>query len=71
MQSSPASCHFLPSGFKYSPQYLVLKHPQSVSFLSPRPCLTFHNKLGFSRSVVPRRPNSSWRITVCRVIVAI
>jgi hypothetical protein len=30
MQSSPASCHFLPLRSKYSPQRPVLKQPQSV-----------------------------------------
>jgi hypothetical protein len=28
MQSSPASFHFLPLRFKYSPQHPVFKHPQ-------------------------------------------
>jgi hypothetical protein len=28
MQSSSASCHFLPLRSKYSPQHPVLKHPQ-------------------------------------------
>jgi hypothetical protein len=32
MQSSPASCHFLPLSSKYSPQHPVLKHPQSVFY---------------------------------------
>jgi hypothetical protein len=32
MQSSPASCHFLPLRSKYSPQHPVLRHHQSVSF---------------------------------------
>jgi hypothetical protein len=32
MQSSPASCHFLPLRYKYYPQHLVHKHPQSVFF---------------------------------------
>jgi hypothetical protein len=27
MQSSPASCHFLPTRSKHSPQHRVLKHP--------------------------------------------
>jgi hypothetical protein len=30
MQSSSASGHFLPLECKYSPQYPVLKHPQST-----------------------------------------
>jgi hypothetical protein len=30
MQSSPAALCFLPVRSKYSPQHLVLKHPQSV-----------------------------------------
>jgi hypothetical protein len=33
MQSSPASCHFLPLRSKYSPQQRVLNHPQSMFFL--------------------------------------
>jgi hypothetical protein len=32
MQSSPASRHFLPLRFKYSPQHPVLRHPQSLAF---------------------------------------
>jgi len=32
MQSSPIPYHFLPLTSKYSPQHLVLKHPQSVFF---------------------------------------
>jgi hypothetical protein len=31
MQSSLASCHFLPLRYKYSPQPPVLKHPQSLN----------------------------------------
>jgi len=34
MQSSPVSRHFLPFRSKYSPQHPVLKHPQSMFFLS-------------------------------------
>jgi hypothetical protein len=30
MQFSPTSCHSNPLWSKYSPQYLVLEHPQSV-----------------------------------------
>jgi hypothetical protein len=29
MQSSPASCHSIPLMYRYSPQYHVLKYPQS------------------------------------------
>jgi hypothetical protein len=36
MQSSAASCHFLPLRSKYSPQHPVLKHPQSIVFCSVR-----------------------------------
>jgi hypothetical protein len=32
MQSSPASCHFLPVKSTYSSQHPVLKHPQSMFF---------------------------------------
>jgi len=32
MESSPASCHFLPLRSKYSPQHPVLRHPQSMFF---------------------------------------
>jgi hypothetical protein len=32
MQSSPASCHFLPLRSKYSPQHPVLKHHQCIIF---------------------------------------
>jgi hypothetical protein len=32
MHSSPNSCHFLLLRSKYSPQNLVLKHPQSLFF---------------------------------------
>jgi hypothetical protein len=32
MQYSLASRHFFPVRFKYSPQYPVLRHPQSMSF---------------------------------------
>jgi hypothetical protein len=31
LQTSPASCHFLPHSCKYYPQHPVLKHP-SLSF---------------------------------------
>jgi hypothetical protein len=34
MQSSQASCHFLPLGSKYSPQRPFLRYPQSVFFPS-------------------------------------
>jgi hypothetical protein len=36
IQSSPASCHSLILGSKFSPQHPVLKHPQSMFFLSMR-----------------------------------
>jgi hypothetical protein len=32
----PASCHFIPIRFTYSPKLPVLKHPQSVSFPNAR-----------------------------------
>jgi hypothetical protein len=32
MQSFPATYHFLPLRTKYSPQDLVLKHPQTMLF---------------------------------------
>jgi hypothetical protein len=32
IQSSPASCHFLPFRYKHSPQHPVLKYPQYMLF---------------------------------------
>jgi len=40
MQSSPASCHFLPLRSKYSPQYPVLKSSTCVFPLCERPGFT-------------------------------
>jgi hypothetical protein len=48
MQSSLASCHFLPPRSKYFPQHPVLRHPQSCSSDSVRdqvslnPCSRVH-----------------------------
>jgi hypothetical protein len=63
MQSSPASCHFLPLRSTYSPQHPVLKHPQCFLPLVwetnfPRPSVTFRNKLEFyGEELLAPRPN--------------
>jgi hypothetical protein len=57
MQSSPASCHFLPLRSRDSPEHPVLKHPPSV-FLPER-----------ERDQVTHQNNIAGKITVTYILV--
>jgi hypothetical protein len=67
MQFSPTSCHFIPLRFKYSPQHTLLRSFIQSIRPSPRPRVTFRNKLFAVRNCVRHAQPPSWGTTLCRL----